>query len=147
MKALIYALTTVMMMFVVACQKDEGGEAAITCPPGHYVTPAWGNQCLPQAQCPAGSVRHPTQLSMCMNIYTGDTIGQQQCGVGYVLTSEGCLKQCPDRPGWGLYGPTCIQGINPSGYNYNYPYGQTPYWQMPYWQTPYQYPYYYYYRP
>lgn len=143
MKALIYVLTSVTMMFVVACQKDEGGQAAAApCPPGHYATPAWANQCLPQDQCPAGSVRHPTQLSMCMNIYTGEIIGQQQCGVGYVLTSEGCLKQCPDRPGWGLYGPTCIQGVNPYNSGYNYPYGQ-----MPYWQNPYQYPYYYFYRP
>lgn len=145
MRALLLALTTMTVMFVVACQKDEGGggPAPIVCGPGHYVTPAYGNQCLPQEQCPAGSVRNPTQLSMCMDIHTGANIGPQRCGAGYVLTSQGCLQQCPDRPGWGLYGPACIQGVNGAGTGYNYNYYQYPYGQMPYgYGNPY-----YYYRP
>lgn len=146
MKKLLLIFFSVMSVtLMIGCQKDEGAAEVVPCGPGHYVAPAYGNQCLPQAQCQPGYVQNPTQPSMCMHMYTGASGGTQQCGAGYVLTTNGCLPQCPNQPGKGLLGNSCVDGIS-GGYNggyQQYPYGGG-YYGYPY-QQPYQ-PYYPYFR-
>lgn len=129
MKKLFVMITVIGSALVIGCQKDEGQAEAVACGPGHFVTPAYGSLCLPQAQCQPGYVQNPTQPSMCMHMYTGASGGTQQCGAGFVLTSKGCLPQCPNQPNRGLFAETCIDAIHGGGFQQQMPYGYGGYQQ------------------
>lgn len=144
MKNWILFSTVLATMIVISCGKKD--EAAAPPPPPcispNVPAPGFGGQCLNRGQCPLGQAVSPSQPSMCVDIYTANVMGPQQCGAGFVLTSGGCVAQGPCGPGRALVGDTCKEGATTNG-SYTQPiYGNTSngnvwgagsVWGRPYW--------------
>jgi hypothetical protein len=109
MSKYIFTFAFIALLAVVGCQKkDEGGGAAAPgCGPAQVMSPYY-NRCLSQASCPQGLAQNPDQPTMCINIATGVNQMTQRCGVGYFLTTSGCLPQglCPS--GQAARGDVCV---------------------------------------
>lgn len=149
MKAMILTSAFFALVIAVSCgKKDEGGgPTGPQCGANHVFSPAF-NSCVPQGQCPPGLGVNPQQPSMCMEIRTGLNQYQQQCGVGFFMTAQGCYQQGPCPQGQALRGDVCVNVVSGSsgggfqsyqqqqmpGYQYNMnPWGSTynPYMGYP----------------
>ncbi len=126
MKNLIMIVTLIAtaFVFVSGCGKKEEAAAPGGCPLSTVMSPGLGT-CLARANCPRGFGQHPTQLSMCVDLNTGDIAMPQQCGAGWVLTASGCYQQGPCQPGQALVAETCKNAAQVSG-----TYNQQPYYQQ-----------------
>ena len=133
MKIWMVASALLTVLLVVGCQKkDDGPAPGGGCPAGTASAPFYGGQCVTVGQCPPGLVQAPSQASMCADVRTGAVVQPQTCGVGYILTVNGCLPQCPGQPGRALYGNTCMDAVSGSGTGTNWNTGNTGYNMNPY---------------
>lgn len=111
----------VLTMQAVPLLKGNAAADALSCPAGHEYYGA-NNSCLPRGQCPAGLVVSQEDPSQCMDLKTGEKVGPQQCGIGYMLTKHGCLPVGPCEEG-SAFSPiekACIAGLYTKDYYHSY---------------------------